>query len=348
MSRGRLRPFHAVVVALALAATSAASVATVLAGDGPTARVAAGSFALGGNVQTPRELSVAELAALPNQRTLTVTYAAGGTPETHTFTGPRLRDVLALAGPRFDPAIRNDRLRSYVSVTATDSYQALVGWGELDPNFESKEILLAVTQDGASLAAAGPRLVVPGDAAGGRYVTGVNSVVLHKPASAILEATTPLQASVGSLTSALAAKTSELTTRTAELGGVKGDLTRARAQIDELTAQLRPLRLMIALAPKKPARLSDEGLSLALSGPARQTVRARVMVSAAAARKDGLRSRVIAVGSATTAADGTAGVLLRATAPAATALRRHAGKLDLLAEATTGDRRALAATTVGD
>jgi hypothetical protein len=38
-----------------------------------------------------------------------------------------------------------------------------------------------VTQGGASLAGQGPRLVVPGDAAGGRDVTGVVNVRIDKP-----------------------------------------------------------------------------------------------------------------------------------------------------------------------
>jgi hypothetical protein len=68
-----------------------------------------------------------------------------------------------------------------VSVTASDAYQALVAYGEIDPSFEGKQVLLATTQDGVSLADQGPRLVVPGDIAGGRYVTGVVKVRIDKP-----------------------------------------------------------------------------------------------------------------------------------------------------------------------
>jgi hypothetical protein len=44
-----------------------------------------------------------------------------------------------------------------------------------------QEVLLATSQDGASLVDQGPRLVVPGDRAGGRYVTGVAQVRIDKP-----------------------------------------------------------------------------------------------------------------------------------------------------------------------
>ncbi|MEA2184473.1 MAG: hypothetical protein QOF69_3658, partial [Solirubrobacteraceae bacterium] len=94
---------------------------------------------------------------------------------------PLLLDVLTSAVPEFDPAIKNDKLRHFISVTASDAYQALVAYGEIDPSFENKKILLAVTQDGVPLTDQGPRLVVPGDMAGGRFVTGVVKVTIDKP-----------------------------------------------------------------------------------------------------------------------------------------------------------------------
>jgi hypothetical protein len=91
--------------------------------------------------------------------------------------------VLALATPQFDLSIKNDKLRHFVSVSATDEYRALVAYGEIDPNFENKDVLLATSEDGRPLDTEGPRLVVPGDIAGGRYVTNVNRVFLQKPPS---------------------------------------------------------------------------------------------------------------------------------------------------------------------
>lgn len=179
MRRKRLRPLAIAVTAIVLAL--AVSVAGVLANTKSPKAGTAGTFVVNGNVQHKLRLNVSTLAALPNQQTVKVSFRAGGAPEEHTFTGPLLVDVLAKAGPRFDAAIKNDKLRHYVSVTASDAYQALVAYGEIDPSFENKKILLAVTQDGVSLADQGPRLVVPGDGAGGRYVTGVVKVNLDKP-----------------------------------------------------------------------------------------------------------------------------------------------------------------------
>jgi DMSO/TMAO reductase YedYZ molybdopterin-dependent catalytic subunit len=182
MRRNRLRPLSAAVIAVLSA--MAVSGSGVLAHDrshGPPERPAAGSLVVTGNVQRTLRLSVADLAAMPDQKTVEVAYHAGTGTEHHTFTGPLLLDVLAAATPTFDTAVKNDELRHYVAVTASDAYQALLAYGELDPAFENKQILLAVTQDGTSLADQGPRLVVPGDAAGGRYVTGIVKVKISKP-----------------------------------------------------------------------------------------------------------------------------------------------------------------------
>jgi Oxidoreductase molybdopterin binding domain len=158
--------------ASAVASTSAPAVP-------PLTGLPAGQVLLIGAVAHPEILTVAKLQALP-PHTETVTFKAGSGSETHTFTGPLLLDVLAQAGPQFDPTIKNDKLRYYVSVGATDNYRALVAYGEIDPGFENKEVLLATSQDGQSLATTGPRLVVPGDISGGRYVTNVNRVFFEK------------------------------------------------------------------------------------------------------------------------------------------------------------------------
>lgn len=58
-------------------------------------------------------------------------------------------------------------------MTGSDDYQAVVAWGEIDPEFANTPIVLALTEDGRSLAEEGPRLVVPSDERGGRYVSEV-------------------------------------------------------------------------------------------------------------------------------------------------------------------------------
>jgi hypothetical protein len=126
-------------------------------------------------------LTFEQFEGLPlTQQTVSVTFQAGQAQENHTFTGFLLYDVLTFLKPQFDPDVKNDKLRFYVSATGTDEYQAIVAWGGFDPDFENKAILLAVTQDGSSLAAEGLRLVVPDDIRGGRYVSLIETVRLDR------------------------------------------------------------------------------------------------------------------------------------------------------------------------
>ena len=107
-------------------------------------------------------LSSATLAGL-RQSTVTVTFGAGGGPQTHTETGPSLRSVLAAGG------IRSPGITTWVEAVGTDNYAAVVTPAEASVG--GRPILLALAQDGTSLAQ--PRLVVDGDVKGGRYVSDV-------------------------------------------------------------------------------------------------------------------------------------------------------------------------------
>ncbi|WP_433237192.1 molybdopterin-dependent oxidoreductase [Streptosporangium sp. CA-135522] len=158
-------------MSLPAGAASAASATPVAAAQRDTSSIVS-PVKVRGEVAHPRSFSLARLRGLP-QHTVRVGYTTSHGPEKHIFTGPLLASVLALAKPRFDPETKNDPLRFYVTATASDGYRATVAWAELDPGFSGKKVLLAVSQDGEPLDEQGPRLVVPGDVKGGRYVSGV-------------------------------------------------------------------------------------------------------------------------------------------------------------------------------
>jgi len=61
--------------------------------------------------------------------------------------------------------------------TGSDGYQAVIAWGEIDPEFGSQPILVAFERDGETLEL--PTLVIPGDARGGRYVSGLVNLSLR-------------------------------------------------------------------------------------------------------------------------------------------------------------------------
>lgn len=128
-----------------------------------------------GAVQNVLDLKIADLRKLPLV-TQKVTFTTSTGTETHWFRGPLLVDVLQQAVPAFDPDVKNDQLHFAVVVTATDGYRTVLSYGELDPGFGGTRSLLAFRQDGQALER--PRLTVPGDERGGRYVTDVVSVRL--------------------------------------------------------------------------------------------------------------------------------------------------------------------------
>jgi protein involved in polysaccharide export with SLBB domain len=140
-------------------------------------------FPVSGAVATDLTYTLSTLEAL-TPHTTTVTYMAGGTPVTDTYTGALLWDVLGAAGVLTDPAIKNDILRKMVVATGSDGYEVAFALGELSPSFGNAPILIAYSDTLGQLGN-GPdgfaRLVVPGDLAGGRYVSNLASLTVFDP-----------------------------------------------------------------------------------------------------------------------------------------------------------------------
>jgi DMSO/TMAO reductase YedYZ molybdopterin-dependent catalytic subunit len=158
----------AVVAALAVVVLPASGVVSAQPQAAPT-------VSLIGAVQHPKTLGVADLAKMPS-RWLPVVFDTSNGTEAHLFRGPTLYDVVQAAGPKFNPAQKNDQLRFVVLGTGTDGYRAVVSWAEVDPAFARIPVLLAYSQDGKRLER--PRLVVPGDIKGGRYVSDLAQLKL--------------------------------------------------------------------------------------------------------------------------------------------------------------------------
>jgi len=139
-------------------------------------------FALTGDVATPGIYDLASLEALP-PTTLTASYLAGGTPVTDTYTGTNLWTLLNAAGGLLPipGAPKNPSLRNYVVAVGSDGYEAVFAGGEINPSFGNRPYMVAYSDTGGQLGPGGPdgfaRMVVPGDVAGGRYVS--NLVALH-------------------------------------------------------------------------------------------------------------------------------------------------------------------------
>lgn len=133
-------------------------------------------LALTGDLARPARLTAPDLLGWPQHRADVSFECATSGMQHHRFAGPRLYDVLADAGPGFDPARRKDRLRFLIAVTGTDGHHALLSWAEIDPDFADAPVLLAVTIDGTPLDEAGPQLVLPQDRCGGRHISGITAI----------------------------------------------------------------------------------------------------------------------------------------------------------------------------
>lgn len=146
-------------------------------------------FTLSGLVNSPGTFDLADLQAFP-PTSQNVTYQSGSGTTSGTFTGVPLYDFLTSpqggGGLTLTPGVRNDFLRNYVVATGSDGYRAVVSVGEIHPNFGQQENLVAYQFNGQPLGDNGfARITAPGDLAGGRYVSNLDSlqVLSSTPAS---------------------------------------------------------------------------------------------------------------------------------------------------------------------
>ncbi|MGH3941449.1 MAG: molybdopterin-dependent oxidoreductase, partial [Pseudonocardiaceae bacterium] len=150
------------VAALLVIPLLTAGAVTATGAGTATVTTAKPTFTVDGRVAEQLILTVDDLRNYPVQRQR-VRFMTGSGPQVHRYHGALLLDVLTAAKPQFDPAVKNDKLRHAVLVGATDGYQAVLAWGEIDPAFANTRVLLAFEEDGRALER--PRLVVPGDEA---------------------------------------------------------------------------------------------------------------------------------------------------------------------------------------
>ena len=119
-----------------------------------------------GRVAHPRVLTRADLEQLPST-TVNLTQISGHGPQQATYTGVLLWTLLDQASPVDAPG-RKTHLRHTILAQGTDDYVVALGIGEVDPTFEGKQVIVALTRNGAPMHSL--ELVVPGDKSAGRDV----------------------------------------------------------------------------------------------------------------------------------------------------------------------------------
>jgi hypothetical protein len=132
-----------------------------------------GTVQVSGDVRTPIAFTPDAMRALPAQ-TESVTFGTDAGPQSHTYTGCQLDALITATNPNVDVAAKHPLLTVTVLATGADGYAAAVAWAEIAPTLSIKPALVAYTEDGKPLAA--PRLVLPGDIEGARYVNDLTDL----------------------------------------------------------------------------------------------------------------------------------------------------------------------------
>ena len=125
-----------------------------------------------GQVQKSLNLSLGDIQTFP-PTSVSATFVTGHGREGGVYTGVLLWTLLTTASI-VDPDPKQHLRHVILATSGTDQYVVAISIGELDPKFEGKSVIVAYAKDGKPLDAQdGLRLIVPGDAHGGRAVKDV-------------------------------------------------------------------------------------------------------------------------------------------------------------------------------
>ena len=123
---------------------------------------------LRGSVKQELILDEVLLKSLPAV-TVDVTFETGEGKKSGSYTGVLLWSLLEKAVPIDEPG-KNASLRHTLLIAGRDGYAVALAFGEIDPHYEGKSVILAYAGSEPPASFGALRLVVPGDAHGGRSV----------------------------------------------------------------------------------------------------------------------------------------------------------------------------------
>ncbi len=154
---------------LAVSAMSFVAVSAVAVADEPSPNdlLPPGAVKVSDDVRSPSVFTLDSLRQLPTQ-TEKVTFATESGQQTHTYTGCSLDAIITAADPNVDVGAKHPLLTIAIRATGADGYSAALAWAEASPTLTPRPALVAYAEDGNALDQ--PRLVVPGDLGGARYV----------------------------------------------------------------------------------------------------------------------------------------------------------------------------------
>jgi hypothetical protein len=129
---------------------------------------------LRGAVKQELVLDETLLRSLPSVN-VDVSFDTGEGRKSGSYTGVLLWTLVEKAGT-VDAAGKNARLQHTLLITGRDGYAAALALGEIDPHYEGKRVVLAYGGGEPPASFSSLRLVVPGDAHGGRSVRDIASI----------------------------------------------------------------------------------------------------------------------------------------------------------------------------
>ena len=131
-----------------------------------------------GHVAHPQKLTLEQVKALPPV-TVSLRFQSDHGPQTGTYTGALLLDIVKQAAPVDQGSDKGAPWRHTIIATGSDGYGVALAIGEIDPRFAGKQVLVAYERDGKPMDDQTFRLVVPGDAHGGRSVNDLASLTIN-------------------------------------------------------------------------------------------------------------------------------------------------------------------------
>ncbi len=131
-----------------------------------------------GHVAHPLKLTLEQVKALPPV-TISLTFQSDHGPQTGTYTGALLLDIVKQAAPVDQGSDKGAPWRHTIIATGHDGYGVAVSIGEIDPRFAGKQVLVAYERDGKPMKDQTLRMVVPGDAHGGRSVNDLATLTIN-------------------------------------------------------------------------------------------------------------------------------------------------------------------------
>jgi DMSO/TMAO reductase YedYZ molybdopterin-dependent catalytic subunit len=134
-----------------------------------------------GDVQSPLNLSLTDLGALPRKIVKVLNEHSG---KEETYQGVPLAELLKRAGVPQAEQMRGAALTTYVRAEGADGYSVTFSLPELDSSIQDSDVLVADTLNGEPIPGKlGPlRLIVPHDKRPARWVSMLRTLTVVKTA----------------------------------------------------------------------------------------------------------------------------------------------------------------------